>query len=64
MSQGFAYYRFAALSAEQNLALSKGKLQMPVLALEGKSGVWIGLLKCIDTLARNAQGGEIDDCGH
>jgi pimeloyl-ACP methyl ester carboxylesterase len=37
MSQGFAYYRAFAQSAQQNLAFSENKLPMPVLALAGKS---------------------------
>lgn len=64
MSQGFAYYRSAALSAEQNVSWSKEKLQMPVLALGGKGGVGEGLLKCMETFAVNVQGGQIGDCGH
>jgi hypothetical protein len=36
MSRGFAYYLPAALSASQNVAFGKTKLQMPVLVLGGQ----------------------------
>ena len=64
MSQGFAYYRSAALSASQNIEFGKTKLQMPVLALGGQGGVGANMRKSIEALASNVQGGQIDDCGH
>lgn len=64
MSRGFAYYRAAARSASQNLAFSKAKLQMPILALGGKSGVGDRLRMSMESLGDHVEGGEIEDCGH
>ena len=64
MSQGFAYYRAAAHSASQNLALSRNKLPMPVLALGGKSATGDHLRKAMEAFAVHVEGGEIEDCGH
>ena len=64
LSQGFAYYRSAALSASQNVAFGKTKLQMPVLALGGQGGLGSNMRKSLEALANNVQGGQIDDCGH
>jgi microsomal epoxide hydrolase len=64
MSQGFAYYRAVAESARQNIAFSKNKLQMPVLALGGKKAGGDTLRKSMESLAVSVEGGEIDDCGH
>jgi pimeloyl-ACP methyl ester carboxylesterase len=64
MSQGFAYYRATAESARQNIAFSKSKLQMPVLALGAKKGGGDTLWKSMGDLAVIVEGGEIDDCGH
>jgi pimeloyl-ACP methyl ester carboxylesterase len=64
MTQGFAYYRSAALSSSQNIAFGKTKLQMPVLGLGGQGGLGENMRKSIKHLAINVQGGQIDDCGH
>ncbi len=48
MSHGFEYYRSCELSASQNLDLGKKKLQMPVLALGGKSGMSDDLRKLME----------------
>ena len=64
MSRGFAYYRAAAKSASQNIEFSNIKLQMPVLALGGKSGVGDRLRLSMESLAIHVEGGEIEDCGH
>ncbi len=64
MSRGFAYYRAAAKSASQNIEFSKTKLQMPVLALGGQSGVGDRLRMSMEPLAVHVEGGEIEDCGH
>ncbi len=64
MSRGFAYYRAAAKSASQNIEFSKTMLQMPVLALGGKSGVGDRLRMSMESLAVHVEGGEIEDCGH
>ena len=64
MSNGFAYYRAAALSASQNLEFSKQQLRMPVLALGGSAGMGDHLKKLIEPLAAHVEGGAIEDCGH
>jgi pimeloyl-ACP methyl ester carboxylesterase len=64
MSQGFAYYRAFAQSAQQNLAFSENKLPMPVLALAGKSATGDNLRRSMEALAVGAEGGVIEDCGH
>lgn len=64
MSQGFAYYRCVTISAVQNKMLAEKKLQMPVLALGGQSGVGKNLMVGMRSLAVDVQGGEIESCGH
>ena len=64
MSRGFAYYRAVGKSAAQNIEFSKAKLQMPVLALGGKTGVGDRLRASMESLALHVEGGEIGDCGH
>jgi hypothetical protein len=48
MRQGFGYYRSAALSASQNIAFSKTKLQMPVLALGGEGSLGANMRKSME----------------
>ncbi len=64
MSQGFAYYRAAALSASQNAGFGQHELQMPVLALGGSSGMGDKLKTMMEVLAVNVEGSAIEDCGH
>ena len=64
MSNGFAYYRAAALSGSQNLDFSKQQLRMPVLALGGSAGMGDNLRKLVTRLAAHVEGGAIEDCGH
>jgi pimeloyl-ACP methyl ester carboxylesterase len=64
MSDGFAYYRAAAVSARQNSEFAKQKLQMPVLALGGSSGMGGNLKLLMKPLAEHVDGGAIEDCGH
>jgi pimeloyl-ACP methyl ester carboxylesterase len=64
MSQGFAYYRAVAQSAQQNLAFSEKKLPMPVLALGGKSATGDNVRRSMEALAVRVEGGVIEDCGH
>jgi microsomal epoxide hydrolase len=64
MSQGFAYYRSAAQSASQNLAFSKNKLPMPVLALGGRSATGDHLRNAMEAIAVQVESGVIEDCGH
>jgi pimeloyl-ACP methyl ester carboxylesterase len=64
MSNGFAYYRAAALSASQNREFGKRKLQMPVLALGGRNAMGDNLRSSMESLAVHLNGGVIEDCGH
>jgi pimeloyl-ACP methyl ester carboxylesterase len=64
MSQAFAYYRAASLSATQNRAFAKQKLPMPVLALGGSSGTGDSLKNLMEPFAEHVEGGAIEDCGH
>ena len=62
---GLAYYRAAALSAEQNRQLSaKGKLQMPVLALGSDQGSIADMASPLRAFAEEVHGGVIANCGH
>ncbi len=64
MARGFAYYRAAAESAGQNIAFSKSKLAMPLLALGGEIAMGDNLRKSVEALAIEVQGGVVKDCGH
>jgi pimeloyl-ACP methyl ester carboxylesterase len=62
---GLAYYRAAALSAEQNRQLSaKGKLQMPVLALGSDQGSIADMASPLRAFAEEVHGRVIANCGH
>jgi pimeloyl-ACP methyl ester carboxylesterase len=62
---GLAYYRAAALSAEQNRVLSaKGKLKMPVLALGSDQGSIMDMATPLKAYAENVRGGIMTHCGH
>jgi len=65
MRAGLAYYRAAALSAQQNRELSaKGKLQMPVLALGSDQGSIADMATPLENFAEDVHGGVIANCGH
>jgi pimeloyl-ACP methyl ester carboxylesterase len=64
MSDGFAYYRAAAKSGEQNVAFSKTKLQVPVMGLGGEIGTGDQVRQALHALADDVHGGVIEDCGH
>jgi pimeloyl-ACP methyl ester carboxylesterase len=64
MSNGFAYYRAASQSAQQNLEFSRHKLPMPVLALGGEIATGELVRQATESLALRVQGGVIPDCGH
>jgi pimeloyl-ACP methyl ester carboxylesterase len=65
MRAGLAYYRAAALSAQQNRQLSaKGKLQMPVLALGSDQGSIADMATPLKNFAEDVRGGVIANCGH
>ena len=62
---GLAYYRAAALSAQQNRELSdKGKLAMPVLALGSDQGSISDMATPLRAFATDVRGGTIPFCGH
>jgi pimeloyl-ACP methyl ester carboxylesterase len=62
---GLAYYRAVSTSAEQNRALSaKGKLKMPVLAVQADQGSMPDLVAELRTVADNVTGTAITSCGH
>lgn len=64
MTQGFAYYRAVAKSAQQNLALSHQKLPMPTLALGGDQAVGDNLRQSMEGFVEHVEGGVVQDCGH
>src|SRR5262249_2145915 len=64
MSNGFAYYRAASQTAQQNLEFSRHKLSMPVLALGGEIATGDLVRQAMESLAVQVQGGIIPDCGH
>jgi microsomal epoxide hydrolase len=62
---GLAYYREAALSAQQNRELrAAGKLRPAVLALGGDQGYNVGMVAPLRAFADDVQGGAITFCGH
>jgi pimeloyl-ACP methyl ester carboxylesterase len=62
---GLAYYRAAALSAQQNRALcAKGKLKMPVLALGSDQGSIPDMAAPLRAFAEDVHGSTIAFCGH
>lgn len=66
MHRGFEYYRTLLKDGEQNRALAKSKLLMPVLVLTGGHSP-IGedpLLKGVQTVAVNVQNHIIENSGH
>lgn len=64
MTQGFAYYRAVAKSAQQNLALSHRKLSMPTLALGGDKAVGDNLRQSMEGFVERVEGGVVEDSGH
>jgi len=62
---GLAYYRAAALSAQQNRDLSaKGRLAMPVLALGAEQGSIADMASPLRAYADDVRGGVVANCGH
>ncbi|MDR3411262.1 MAG: alpha/beta hydrolase [Formivibrio sp.] len=62
---GLAYYRSAALSAQQNRELSaKGKLKPSVLALCADQGSIPDMAGPLRAFAEDVQGAKIANCGH
>ncbi|WP_423803380.1 alpha/beta fold hydrolase [Pantoea piersonii] len=65
MRSGLAFYRSAALSAEQNRALSQqGKLMMPVLGLSADQGSIPDMSAALRDFAADVAGKTIKECGH
>lgn len=67
MAAGLAYYRATPQDiADNEAALARGKLQMPVLALGGAKGMGRDML-CLESMARVAEdvrGGTVEEAGH
>ena len=62
---GLAYYRAAALSAQQNRELAaRGKLKVPVLALGSDQGSIADMATPLKAFAEDVRGGVIAHCGH
>ncbi len=62
---GLAYYRAAALSAQQNQALAaRGKLTVPILALGADQGSIVDMAGPLRACAENVRGGVMANCGH
>ncbi len=62
---GLAYYRAAAVSAQQNRALAaQGRLAMPVLALGSDQGSISDMATPLRAFADDVRGGSIPFCGH
>lgn len=62
---GLAYYRAAALSAQQNRELCiRGKLAMPVLALGADQGSIADMAAPLRAYADDVRGGVVANCGH
>lgn len=62
---GLAYYRAAAVSAQQNRELSsRGKLKMPLLALGSDQGSIPDMASPLRAFAEDIRGGNIMACGH
>ncbi|MDU7840297.1 MAG: alpha/beta fold hydrolase [Pantoea sp.] len=65
MRAGLAFYRSAALSAEQNRALAqKGELTMPVLGLSADQGSIPDMSALLRSFAADVAGETITECGH
>ena len=64
MTQGFAYYRAVAVSAQQNQTLSKQRLPMPTLALGGDRATGENLRISMESFTEHLEGGVLEDCGH
>jgi pimeloyl-ACP methyl ester carboxylesterase len=65
MRAGLAFYRAAALSAEQNRALSRDrKLTMPVLGLSADQGSIPDISAALRPFATDVRGETVANCGH
>ena len=58
------YYRALYEDAEQNRALAKIKLTIPVLALGGAFSIGEGVGACLSRLAEDVESAVVPDCGH
>lgn len=62
---GLAYYRAISQSADQNKELSsRGKLDMPVLAIRADQGSMPDLVAQLQKIATDVSGTAIEHCGH
>lgn len=62
---GMAFYRSAAVSADQNRGFAaRGKLAMPVLALGSDQGSIADMAAPLRAIASDVRGGVVAQCGH
>lgn len=64
MKAGFEYYRAIPLTVQQNQALRKNKLTMPVLAIGGVVGAGETTIQTMKLVSDNVEGAVIEQCGH
>jgi pimeloyl-ACP methyl ester carboxylesterase len=64
MKAGFEYYRAIPLTTQQNQALKRQKLAMPVLAIGGVLGAGEATIETMKLVADDVQGEIIEQCGH
>jgi pimeloyl-ACP methyl ester carboxylesterase len=64
MKAGFEYYRAIPVTMQQNQALKKNKLAMPVLAIGGMIGAGETTIETMKLVSDNVRGAIVEDCGH
>ena len=64
MKAGFEHYRSFFKNVEQNREHARTKLKMPVLALGGEHSTGMLMLKMMQAVAEDVQGGIVTECGH
>ena len=64
MSAGFEWFRAFPADIEQNLAGTRAKLPMPVLALGGEKMMGRFMVPMLQAVAEDVRGGSIPECGH
>ncbi|MGD0362579.1 MAG: alpha/beta hydrolase [Bryobacteraceae bacterium] len=57
-------YRAAFATMEQTAALTRNKVQVPVVALGGERAQGLEIRKMVEMVANNVGGGSIAECGH
>jgi len=64
MKAGFEYYRAIPLTMQQNEAIKKKKLTMPVLAIGGVLGAGQMTIETMKMVSDKVKGAVIEKCGH